>query len=242
MNSFLNQELSPEQVSEYLGLFDEFVVAHHYSSKRKDCNQKRTSLNSVKILRICAQINGELTQKQRIIVLLRILEFIRISQSASNQELEFVETVAESFNISFQEYKSILEFSEIIQSKLNFEEPNLLLIDGEKEAKKGLKHIYSDGFEWQIYVLRVPSVNFYFFKYFGTSELSLNSQIVTNDRHHILTQGSSIRSNRISPIYYSDIISKFLSEERDSKIVFSANEIEYKFSEKSYGLHSFSFG
>ena len=240
---FLKQELSPEQVSEYLGLYDDFVISHHFSATKKDGNRKRTSVNSVKLLRICTQINSELTQKQRIIVLLRIFEFIRVNNSTSNQELEFASTVADTFNISKEELVSISSFTQNKIELINKEDPNLLVIDGIKTVDQDntRKHVYSEGFVGQIWVLCIPSVNFYFFKYFGKSELLLNGQIITNDRHHILNQGSSIRSARITPIYYSDIISKFLSGTTENRIVFKAEKIEYRFSEKQYGLHDFSF-
>ena len=73
---FLKQELNQERVKEYLQLFDEFLETHQGKSKKKDGKRKRTSVNSVKILRICTQINEELKQRQKVIVLIRILEFI----------------------------------------------------------------------------------------------------------------------------------------------------------------------
>ena len=43
---------------------------------KKTVRRKRRSLNSVKVLRICTQINEELEQKQKVIVLVEVLEFI----------------------------------------------------------------------------------------------------------------------------------------------------------------------
>ena len=89
---FLKQQLSLELVDEYLKLFDEFLDAHQGNSSKKDGKRKRTSVNSVKILKICTQINEELAQKQKIIVLIRIIEFINENQTVTEQELEFAET------------------------------------------------------------------------------------------------------------------------------------------------------
>ena len=76
VESFLSQELSQSDVQEYLDVFDEFLIGFQGSSKKKDGKRKKTSVHSVKVLRICTQINEELTQRQKIIVLVRILEFI----------------------------------------------------------------------------------------------------------------------------------------------------------------------
>ena len=110
VQSFLKQLLSNEQVEQYLKLFDEFLEAHHQISKKKDGTQKRTSLNSVKVLKICTQINAELEQKQKIVVLVRLIEFIHSSNQISEQELEFVQTVAETFNVENDEFKRIMAF------------------------------------------------------------------------------------------------------------------------------------
>ena len=93
---FLNQRLTQEHVSKYLDLFDEFIRERHGKSRKKDGRKKRTSVNSVKVLRICTQINEELEQKQKVIVLIRILEFVFADNEFSEEELEFAETVAES--------------------------------------------------------------------------------------------------------------------------------------------------
>ena len=54
--------------------------------RKKMENAKRTSVNSVKVLRICTQINEELTQRQKVIVLIKILEFIFADKEFSEQE------------------------------------------------------------------------------------------------------------------------------------------------------------
>src|SRR5690554_4917614 len=73
---FLKQELNASLVKEYLKQFNQYLNLHHDLIRRKDGVKKRTALHSVKILRICAEINQELTQRQKIIVLTRIIEFI----------------------------------------------------------------------------------------------------------------------------------------------------------------------
>src|ERR1043166_3647468 len=105
VQSFLKQQLNQEQVETYLKIFDEYLEAHHQVSKKKDGTAKRTSLNSVKVLKICTQINQELEQPQKVIVLIRLLEFIYSSNEISEQEYEFVITVAETFNISNDEFQ-----------------------------------------------------------------------------------------------------------------------------------------
>lgn len=241
VEAFLSQELGAAAVEEYLKLFDEFLISYQGSSTKKDGKRKKTSVHSVKVLRICTQINEELAQRQKIIVLFRILEFINANEIVDEQELEFAQTVADTFNVSMEEYHMIRDFVESgIQKRID--NSDMLYVSNIKhEDLKEAKHIYSEGIEGEIRVIRIKSVNFYFFKYLGDSELNLNGQPLMPGRHIILNQGSSIRSSRVQPVYYSDIIGKYLSDHAESKIVFKTEDVVYRFKGGKIGLHDFNF-
>lgn len=241
VESFLKQELGSAAVEEYLRVFDEFLIAYQGKSTKKDGKRKKTSVHSVKVLRICTQINEELTQRQKMIVLVRILEFINANEIVADQEREFAQTVADTFNVSMDEYNQIKDFVETPVDTM-LDTSNLLYVTSNKEENfEQARHIFSEGIEGQIRVLKIESVNFHFFKYMGNAELNLNGQPVRPYRHLILNQGSSIRSSRVSPIYYSDIIGKFLSDQTQTKIVFKAENVIYKFKGGKIGLHQFNF-
>lgn len=238
---FLKKQLNTELVEEYLKLFEEFLAAHHKTSKRKDGGKKRTSLNSVKVLRICTQINEELTQRQKIIVLIRLLEFINADNEVTEQENEFVTTVAETFNINDEEYQNTKEFVLANQDQKT-DSPFLLYIDNVKDSSyEQSKHIYSEGMTDEVRVLNITSVNIFVIRYFGEHELYLNGQIITRNTNYILTQGSSLRSAKVSPIYYSDIISKYMNDTADQKLVFRCDHIKYHFKSGKLGLHELNF-
>lgn len=240
---FLKQQLPLELVDEYLKLFDEFLDAHQGKSAKKDGQRKRTSVNSVKVLKICTQINEELAQKQKIIVLVRILEFINENHTVTEQEIEFAETVADTFNISKEEYSRIKQFADSRDNdSTRIDDDHWLDINNVKEhLLKHTRHIYSETIQGRVAVLSVTSVNIYLLRYFGSSELLLNGQAITPGRIYVLTQGSSLRSSRVAPIYYSDIIARFLSDKSDQRIVFRADNIVYHFKGGKLGLHPFSF-
>ena len=240
VESFLTQQLNQELVEEYLKLFDEFLEAKTRKADGKK-KKKRTSVNSVKVLLICTQINEELAQKQKIIVLIRLLEFIFAGEDTSEQELEFVTTVAETFNIPEDEYELCKQFVESKEPAQTHSE-HTLIIDNQKDVKgNGFKHIYSEGILGTLAILKIQSVNMFFVRYFGEHELYLNGILISKSRSHILTQGSSIRSSRVQPIYYSDIISTFISDSSAEKIVFNVEGLTYKFKGGNFGMHDLNF-
>jgi ABC transport system ATP-binding/permease protein len=105
---FLTQQLNIELVQEYLKVFDNYY--HEHQTKANLKFQKRLAANSVRVLTICTLINKELTLQQKIVVLLRLLEFINSEGNASEQEFEFVKTVSESFFIPDEEYSRLTQF------------------------------------------------------------------------------------------------------------------------------------
>ncbi len=237
VESFLKQQLSLDLVDEYLRVFDDFLEQHHQVSKRKDGGAKRTSLASVKVLRICTQINEELAQKQKVVVLLRLIEFIHSSNEISEQELEFVQTVSETFNIENEEFIRMRAFVEKDIAAMPDKE-EFLVVDGKPEQKFDYAHhIFVDSMgAGSVVALHIPSVSMYACRYFGGTELNLNGQAMIPNKVYILTPGSSLRSSKVQPIYYSDIISAYMSRGTRTRITFNANNIEFAFKGGKLGL------
>jgi ABC-type multidrug transport system ATPase subunit len=236
VQSFLKSQLNLEQVETYLKIFDEYLESHQNTSKKKEGAAKRTSLNSVKILKICTQINQELEQPQKVIVLIRLLEFIHSSNEISEQENEFVLTVADTFNIPMEEFNVLTSFIvdgiEVIPNN-----PNILVINNNENGVQNLsKHIYCETLPQDVRVIQIESVSMYALRIYGNYELQLNGQGISKERVHIFTPGSSIRSSKIKPIYYSDVIGRFLSDESQARITFEVKNLEYKFKGGKLGL------
>ncbi|MEX2379946.1 MAG: ABC transporter, partial [Vicingaceae bacterium] len=144
---FLEEQLNTELVNQYLLIYDKYY--EEQNKKREGLKaRKRTSLNSVKVLKICMEINKELAQKQKIYVLVQLLEFIHQNDNDTPQALEFVDTVSETFYIDSDEYKLIKEFvrSEVNQLKQN---ENLLLINNKEKEEGKHHHIRAEGIDGQ---------------------------------------------------------------------------------------------
>ena len=234
---FLRQQLSLDLVNQYLQVYDDFISQYNPVSDQTK-KRKRTSVNSVKILKICTAINAELTQKQKVVVLIRLIEFIYSSGDINEQELEFVSTVSSTFNIDEEEFVRLMAFAKRINTEIP-DSSNLLMINAHKEHPyQRVKHLYWDSMNGEIRVLSINSVGMYIIRYIGGHELYLNGQLCSSDRVHILTPGASIRSTKVQPIFYSDIISLYMSDDSKSKISYTVREAEFKFKGGKYGLHS----
>ena len=78
VETFLRQQVSLQRVQEYLTLYDEFI-ARLVGSDDTTRVQKKIAGSSVKMLRICTEINKELNTRQKYIVFLRLAELDRKS-------------------------------------------------------------------------------------------------------------------------------------------------------------------
>ncbi|PIX34373.1 MAG: ABC transporter, partial [Bacteroidetes bacterium CG_4_8_14_3_um_filter_31_14] len=110
VKSYLKQLLNKEQVYEYLVLYEEFLKSQDEGAEGEK-KKRRLAVSSVKVIVICNQINEELTQKQKFIVLINLIEFVSSKGSISEQEMEFVTTVSSSFNIPEDELNQCLQLA-----------------------------------------------------------------------------------------------------------------------------------
>ncbi|MCH2214079.1 MAG: ATP-binding cassette domain-containing protein [Flavobacteriales bacterium] len=238
VESFLIERLPGKLVRQYLDLFEEYLEKYQKISSAKNGKQKRTAVNSVKVLRICTEINEELTQRQKTIVLIRLLEFIYTHTEVRDLEQEFVDTVAMTFNFDMDEYKLARLFVEEKETELMTSANVMYITDNTDSAGAFGKHLISKGLDGYFRILRLPSVNLHFIKYRGNGQFNVSGQPIVNDRFYVLNQGASIRGPKISPIYYSDILGTFLKDNDTVDITFKASSVSYRFKKGNLGLNT----
>lgn len=237
LERFLRQQFSPELVSAHMARFDAFVEGFHASGGGAVTRRKRTSLNSVKVLRICTQVNAELNQRQKFVVLVHLIEFIHASGIVGDDPLEFVSTVAETFNIGHEDYMRCMAFADATALEREDSE-HLLYIDADvRSGMDKARHLHAHGLDGEMRVLHIPSVSLYVMRYSGQDEVLLNGQRMATGRHYVLSHGSSVRPPGGVPIYYSDILGSFQNGRTRQHTLFRAEGIEYVFPNGRVGLH-----
>ena len=242
VEAYLKKQLNHEIVQEYLKVFDEYYALHQERQRESDKRARRISASSVRVLKIASAINEELAQPQKIIVLIRLLEFVRSDNGEiTEQEMEFINSVSETFNVLEEEYEQIRNF--VFFSFENVpDNEGIMMIDSEKDFKlEKSKHLFIESIRGQIRVLHVPSARLYFFRYIGESEMYMNSQLIQMDKVYVLTSGSSIKNQQIRSIYYSDIVNRFQLDKIKDRITLEVRDVEYHFKSGETGLHKLSF-
>jgi ABC-type multidrug transport system ATPase subunit len=238
VESYLKNILNKNLAEEYLKYFETYVTELYADFDFGDSKKvrKKTSLKAVKVLKICEQINLELTQVQKFIVLVQLIEFINSNEVVQDIELEFLQTVSDAFNIPESEFQNCLLLNKIEEYEKLSEHDFLIISDNNSAFDKNINN-----FEGKLFILNVKSCNLLFFKYIGHSELYLNNQLIKPKKIYLLDFGSSIRGAKINNIYYTDIASYFLSSKNENKINLIAHNVEFRFRNSSNGIHNFNF-
>ena len=242
IRSFLSRQLSNELVEKYMKVFEEFLLLYHADRIAKGSlkEKKRTSLTAVRILGICEKINEELEQREKIYVIIQLIEYIAYGIEIEEKELDFLETVASAFNIPELEYQDILRFTaysigEIPQKQM------VLLINNEQTCEfEEMHHLFYKHLSGEISFLSIESVKTYILRYNGTEDMFLNGQYLHAGTSYTFEHGSSIRGQSIDPIYHSDVAGVFSKTLIKTRLTFVARNVEFRFKNSDNGIHDFN--
>src|SRR5690606_22689838 len=118
-----------------------------------------------------------------------------------------------------------------------FSSKNTLIIDEGSGDYEGPRLIEKN-LTGLIAILRLPEAETYFIKYLGITTLYLNSIILKSRKIDVFPTGSTIRGDKVGPIYYSDIIGKFLHDESQVRLSFTADHVFYHFRSGRAGIQN----
>ncbi len=240
---FLSRHLNNELVTRYMKMFEENLS--QFNSERivkgslKD--RKRTSLNAMRILSICEQINEELRQSQKIYLLVQLTDFISMGSEITENALDFLFTVATAFNIPENEYLNIKSF--ILNSLFKYHDVSRILVINnitEPENDK-IKHHCIPNLKGNLLFLHIPSTNTFIMRYSGSDDLYLNGQNIISGQTYIFDSGSSVRGAGISSVYYSEVAGLISQERFGTRIYLDATDITFEFRNSENGIHNLNF-
>lgn len=233
--NFFQTELDHDSVKEYLELYDQFSG---YGKEDESGKQKLTSVrDSVKTLGICKKINKTLTQKQKVVVLIKLLELVGTDKNFTPQRMEIINTASNVFNIVQDEYTLIENF--VISedpATLNYEDILILDRAAATEGSRS-KHVHGH-IGGHLIFMRVRGVDMYFTKYIGEEVNALNGFPMQPNRVYLFSHGSTIKTQAGDALYYSDLVANFNEELKTTKLSFNAEIEELKFPTGAIGLRN----
>ena len=121
VKSFLARHLNSELVEKYFRIFADYLdlFTNREAIKEPSGDYEIQALKTMRIKRICEGINKELRQKQKIYIIIQLIDFISYGKEITGNELDFLMTVALTLNITENEYKNIKSFILHPESKVH---------------------------------------------------------------------------------------------------------------------------
>ena len=237
--AFLRKQLSKDSVSEFLALFDEHTGPISELAEEKE-PAAPTVRDSVKVLGICKQINRTLNQEQKVIVLVRLYEIVNANRRFTPQRMNIINTVAEVFKISADEFAATDQF--VRNTKPEDLQNSAIMV-----LKPGSDHCdlcdrMVTGYQDTVIVfLRIASVDLYFMKYYSPEQLFLNGLPITHGQVYSFAKGASLRSTHGHSIYYTDINAGYLADNIIHKLSFRVENLCFNFVEGHNAIDNVSF-
>ena len=239
---FLERQLSRNYFVRYLNHFDDFLDKLQGKSEEGK-ERKRISVNSVKVLRICNDINQELDQKRKVIVFIHLIEFVHslTSGNESEQHADFIKTVADVFSISEEDQKNCYQLVTQPASSHEWLNKSFLIVSNHKHNGEASHHINRESFHGELIFLFFRHLNFLVFKKIGSDQVFLNGKALDAHTVSVLEPGSVIRGQKIHPVYYYDIIRFFMHESAERKVEYQVIELAHQFRNNKPAIHELSF-
>ncbi|MEE4116508.1 MAG: ATP-binding cassette domain-containing protein, partial [Marinilabiliaceae bacterium] len=242
VRSFLTQQLNRKLAEKYMIIFEEYLLQFHkddyYQNPEK--KRKRRTLTERKIISICEKINEELQQNQKIYVIIQLIEFISLGELVSEKETEFLKRVSNTFRIPKAEFRNIFSF--IVGTVHDIPDKDKVLVVNNKERCHYdlIKHKFEPHISGELFFLRIESTRTYVLRYYGYADIYLNSQNIVSGRTYAFEHGSSVRSQSMKTIFYTDVSGRFSTVEPGSNITVAAKDVTYWFKNTYNGIQKFN--
>ncbi len=226
-------KIQSQKCAEY---FKEHLQKYHL--RFKEYEQSKISQNQ-QIKDICTGINREFEHKQKVWIILQLLEFLSDSDYVSDEELNLVKEIASNLYVDTDDFEQSKNLIINKGAPKNLTEKHLLISADENFSHPKAKHLFKKRLIGKIYVLQLEKSETYLFKYIGENNLFLNGVNIKPDRVYIWGSGAVIRGKH-TRIYYSNIVSTFIHKKFTRGIKLSARDVSFRFKRSNKGLKTFS--
>lgn len=229
--AFLHDHLGRKSVIESMAFFDAYT---------KDLSPDQEK--NVKDL--CHEINQDVTQKQKAVILLELLSVVLADGVISDKERAYVQMIGTALNVSAEEIDLMTVYI-LGHTRSAFNSDRILVVDAVPEKPGPCKHIYREKLQGFIAILHLINGDLYFFKYIGQEDVYLNGVPQKSTNISPLARGSSIRWEGTNirwegndPVYFGEILGQFKKHSTSSRTTFEARNISYQFKNGKLGLRN----
>ncbi|MEM9895082.1 MAG: ATP-binding cassette domain-containing protein [Bacteroidota bacterium] len=223
VRDFLYENVSRDDTKHYLLLLDKYVKEIDTSSD-----------DSKQIAEITNNINNELTQQQKLVVMVRLLELIVADEKITERETKLLSLIAGHFNFDEETVEAIQHFV-LSQDPYSYSTNYSVVVSGVEEPERP-RSIYLEELKGHISFFKIPKIETCFCKYYGADVVTLNGLMISPGKIKVFSAGSTIKGKRTERLYYSDVMGILRDEISETSVSFVAEKVSYKFKNGDFGL------
>lgn len=225
VREFLYENVARDEIKHYLKILDQYIA---------EINTGEGTDDRVKIAEITNNINHELTQQQKLVVMVRLMELIIADEKITERESELLFLIGKNFNFEVETVEAIKQFV-TNRDPYGYSKSYSVVVSGADESERS-RFIRLEDLKGHLAFFKLPSIDICFFKYYGGDIINLNGLMVSPNKIKIFSSGGSIKGKRTERLYYSDVINLLREDIAGSKVSFVAENITYKFKNGNTGL------
>jgi ABC-type multidrug transport system ATPase subunit len=241
VRDFLAIHLSHDSIGMYMALFDQHIETANANAVEIDHDDTETIEyvdDWANIMQLCRLINEGLTKQQKLVLMLKLIELMLQDGILSERQNNLFFYIGEVIKVSQQEIDLITKFI-TAQDDEDIDSEFFLIVDeGSVPHEFKSKHIIRPNITGSIFVLRIPEADTYFVKYLGISALTLNGSNLRSRKAYVFPTGSTIRGSKMRPVFYSEVVAKFLYSGEGTQLSFVAKNVNYHFRSGFQALHN----
>jgi ABC-type multidrug transport system ATPase subunit len=205
---------------------------------------------------ICFEISNELASKERIIVLLHLLDIVVIDDKYSIEEESFIKAVTEEFKISEGEIKELLKLV-YLKPAQSIPDINFVFVKDnsdvqnedlegswiEKHKPRANEHaqiIQRHGFKNKLYFYYLAGIHAFAFRLSASDDIQLNGKTIQPRRFYLMETEDILSGDKILTLPFSILIDAVQPSDSRGKISFACRKLSYSYSKKEQALKPFS--
>lgn len=237
--SYLKNLVDHTKVNYYLIIYRFYLKEFAEKSNKREI--RKDPLFSVKTLLVCEQLNKQLLQKQKILVIIQLLDILSHKGSIENTELDLIMTLTTTLHFNPEIFYNCKAFVFDTIDKIPDQQSVLLIDSYQSHVKPDLKHWRIKNLKGNIIFLYIKETHDFVFRFSNPEDkILLNGRDISPNRTYSFTKGSVLRSILTGTIHYSDVFRIFFSHRSDLKFTLSVVDLEFRFKQSDGGILPFS--
>ena len=258
VEAMLKQQLNLRLIADYLQLYDSYIdfFSRDTPTAMAETDEGKQQVSAY-VEKVCSQLRKGLTRPERVVVIIKLLEYINEDSKITSLEDFIINSLGQSFSIDPTELQHLKNF--VLHTDCQEIEPDKLFSSESmrqvgEDTLEGIwveenrpnwqyedRRIHNAAIEGKLSFLYVESINTFILRYFGTAELYIDGKKIESGRPILMEVGSIIKGPKVEPIYYANLTQRFSKVQRRNRIVFTADNLAFSFKNSDNGIQTFNF-